>query len=86
MTKFTFVCCLFLQENWIAPAVRGTGEQKAALLSYLELRPMLAQKEYGCAAGRVAAQAEWKTLADDLNQIPGGAQKSAVQWMQVHYD
>lgn len=83
MSTFNSHCCLLIQIGWVLPALKPTEEQKAYLLSYLEMRPMLAQKEYGTADGRIAAKKEWETLAAELNSMTRGSQKSSTQWMKV---
>ncbi|KAK3928030.1 Signaling mucin HKR1 [Frankliniella fusca] len=74
------------EDDWVQPAERGTPSQKAFLLEFLEQRPLLAQKEYGSAAGRKEAEAEWSGLARSLNQLLGGAQKTVVQWIKYWDD
>ncbi|KAK3928640.1 hypothetical protein KUF71_016864, partial [Frankliniella fusca] len=74
------------KDDWVQPAERGTPAQKTFLLEFLEQRPLLAQKEYGSAAGRKEAEAEWAGLARSLNNIRGGAQKTVVQWIKYWDD
>lgn len=72
-----------VQENWVPHAPRATVRQKEFLLEFMEARPFLAQKEYGTAEGRRKAINDWSTLANALNNIAGGAQKSVSQWQKV---
>lgn len=73
---------LFRRTGFLTPP-RATVRQKETLLQIMERKPLLAQKEFGTAEGCKAAIAEWVTIANELNQIAGGAQKSVAQWQKV---
>ncbi|XP_034232798.1 mucin-5AC-like [Thrips palmi] len=67
-------------------AQRATAEQKRFLVSYMERHPAFCQREFASPQGAVLIRQTWERLANMLNEVEDGANKSTDQWMRYWTD
>ncbi|XP_045785418.1 uncharacterized protein LOC123880986 isoform X2 [Maniola jurtina] len=67
------------------PRARASGEQFSALLEYMESHGDLSKPQPG-AQGRLRADRSWQELANLLNSIGGGVNKTPEKWKKVWAD
>jgi len=65
------------------PAPKPTEEQKAFLLSHMELNVKFSQNEFYSLTGRETLQKDWETLKTNLNNLPGPCTKTTAEWQKV---
>lgn len=74
-----------LEDVLYQPARPGTEEQKEFLLSYMERNTLFARGKarYVTAHGIGSWKEKWTYLCRALNDVPGGAVKTATKWVKV---
>ena len=71
--------------DFVPPALPASADQKQYLISYMEKRIAFSQGEFDRAQGKEAFRREWASLAQSLNGVPRGSQKTIAQWQKVSY-
>jgi len=64
-------------------ALPATEDQKLFLVSYMETHVAFSQGEFQTAMGKEDLRRKWKSLAETLNGIPLGSEKTPKQWHTV---